>query len=172
MASFVMPLIDFVDAVWLKQYQALENAVLELDRLYNIDIAEGVQLDDIGALVKQPRLGLDDATYRLFIKARALANSTEGRINDILYALELLSGDPSSWANIYTMAVDLYADIDVVRATQVKTFMQEIVQAGVKILTVQPASIGCFGFEGSSDSDTFGDATDASVGGTFSTILV
>lgn len=73
-----------IESYFGNQIQDLEDVLqLFFDRL-NIDISEGVQLDGIGKIVNQDRLGLTDELYRLFLKGRIGANVSEGDIERLI----------------------------------------------------------------------------------------
>lgn len=172
MTEKYIPIIDLANALYIKQYQELETSVIKFSTLMKIDSTEGEALDFIGDQVGMKREGRDDETYRLFIKAKAIANSSEGKISDILTAIDLLSANDLGYIQEYTKAIDVYLDVDPDLAKCIKEFLQQVVEAGVKIMTVQPAVCpGCFGFEDSEDSETFGDITDQTAGGDFSYII-
>lgn len=58
-----------------------------------VSTAEGLVLDEIGALVDQPRGGLDDDLYRLAIRARAASLATAGTIPEIVEISRALLSD-------------------------------------------------------------------------------
>jgi hypothetical protein len=66
--------------------QNVEDAFWDLFTLRFLDTAEGAQLDILGAIVGQDRGGLDDDDYLVYIRARILANNSEG-IADTLIAV-------------------------------------------------------------------------------------
>jgi hypothetical protein len=66
-----------------RQAQDLEDALQSLFNVYDIDNVGGVQLDVIGTIIGQPRLGVDDATYRLYLKTRIMANRSTGTPEDL-----------------------------------------------------------------------------------------
>lgn len=72
-------LVDFL-ASWT---QELEDATQTLNTLLDIDNSEGVQLDNLGKIVGQPRLGYADADYRFLIKARIATNRSTGTPEDV-----------------------------------------------------------------------------------------
>lgn len=75
---------------WATQIQALENVCFEiLNELY-LDVAVGVWLDRLGAIVGEERSGADDDVYRLRIRARIQLNKSNGTIPDLLSILQLL----------------------------------------------------------------------------------
>lgn len=60
--------------------------------------AVGAQLDNLGEIVGQPRNGLEDDEYRLWIQARILVNRADGVGDDFLKLLELIA--PEATADI------------------------------------------------------------------------
>lgn len=79
MAAFLTALVN--------QIQDLEDASFEVFLNRWIDTAVGVQLDGLGAIVGEDRLGRGDDAYRLAIKARIQINFSEATPEDILLAL-------------------------------------------------------------------------------------
>ena len=165
-----IPIEKLINATYTNQYEDIEAKAVDLDKMYNIDDSEGAQLDIIGNLVGLPRNTEDDEKYRLYLKAQAVINSSQGRINQLLTALDFMSDESSSIA-VYSMALDIYADVDYPTAVFIKQAIQKAVMAGVKVLTVQPVNAGAFGFLGTPNSGTFGTVTDPEVGGHFSHII-
>jgi len=98
-----------------RQLQDLEDAYQTLLTLLDIDNSSGVQLDLVGRIVGQQRLGSDDATYRLYLRARIAANNS--------------SGDPDS---IYAVFTALLGAIGFKATTD---------PLGVKILTVKVTGV-------------------------------
>lgn len=76
------------DDVLAPQFQAIEDTAQQLLTIMSIDASVGVQLDNIGKLVGQLRGGVDDATYRLYLRAKIRANKSSGTPNDV-YAVFL-----------------------------------------------------------------------------------
>lgn len=69
-------------------YWALFNAVL-------LDTATGIWLEYLGAIVGEAREGAVDNDYRVFIRARILANKSSGTIDEVLTIIALFPGlDP------------------------------------------------------------------------------
>jgi len=63
----------------------LEDAVLDVH--YNrwlADTTTGVQLDVIGRIIREPRNGLDDATYRRALRTRVLINRSSGKLEELI----------------------------------------------------------------------------------------
>lgn len=75
------------------QFQDLEDAAQSLLSIVSIDDSEGVQLDQIGALIGQPRLGFVDADYRSYLKARILINRAAGQTEKLYEIFRAAFGD-------------------------------------------------------------------------------
>lgn len=75
-----------------QQFDDLEAAGQTLFTLLDVEASEGVQLDVIGRLIGQPRNGVDDPTYRLYLSARVLANKSTGTVEDIFKIMRALYG--------------------------------------------------------------------------------
>lgn len=73
--------------------QDLEDALQQLKTQRFVDTAAGAQLEVIGKIAGQPRLGLDDDTYRRYIRARIAANNSDGTTEDLLNICELVVYD-------------------------------------------------------------------------------
>lgn len=63
---------------WLEAFQDVENAAWEVATLRYLDPAEGVQLDTLGALLGAPRGNLDDAAYKVRLRAQIVILRAEG----------------------------------------------------------------------------------------------
>lgn len=86
------PALKELIAIYLEEIDELELAAQEVLLAFDINGAEGVNLDAVGAEVGQLRTGLSDALYRLAIKARIIANWSEGRELDISNVVRELLG--------------------------------------------------------------------------------
>lgn len=72
--------------------QDWEDAAQTLLTILDIGASVGVQLDTIGRLIGQPRFGVSDPTYRLYLYARVLANRSTGTAEEIYAVLATLLG--------------------------------------------------------------------------------
>ncbi len=86
-----LPHFEAILTAWLNRIQEIEDVLWELIDERTIDAAVGVQLDGIGAIVGEPRLGKTDDEYRLFIKARRLVNLSSGTVPELIEILGLLT---------------------------------------------------------------------------------
>lgn len=185
-----IPLLDVFRAGFLYEMRDIEEeAMLYLNTL-NIDNMEGDWLDEIGALVGEPRFNKSDEKYKLFIKARIIANSSYGRLNELHDALDLVLGSESTENYIQEYAdvpktLKIFVDLEftpenIEKCQYLRQFFQAAVDKGVAILSVEPsADVGDrFGFSDltgeiptPTSHETFGDFNDENVGGNFSYIL-
>ena len=79
--------------------QDIENVAQQVYTITSIDDSEGVQLDVLGRIVREPRGGKTDALYRLFIRAKVRANRSSGTHEDLYAVLVALFG-PGTEATI------------------------------------------------------------------------
>lgn len=77
--------------VGARRWQALEDALYSLVAAFDLDTAVGAQLLVLGAIVGQEKGGLDDDTYRLYIRARIIVNRSSGTAEELLAIGRLLS---------------------------------------------------------------------------------
>lgn len=82
---------------YLRQTQLLEDAAFDtlISRL--IDNATGIQLDVLGRVVGEKRLGRADDLYRVFIRARVRINRSQGNTQDLLDVLAMITETPLSY---------------------------------------------------------------------------
>lgn len=121
-------------AAFVERHQGVENIAWEIFNARMLANATDARLDDIGAIVGQPRNAMSDATYRQWISARIVINRSNGRPDDTLHVLELIVPDyPGSIAEYYpaAYAVRLYGypgDFDTIF-----NILREVKPAGVRL---------------------------------------
>ena len=86
-------LAQFSDSTALRQLicslvsplDELEAAILDVHYArWLATTTTGVQLDVLGRIVREPRNGLDDATYRRALRTRVLVNRSSGRVEELI----------------------------------------------------------------------------------------
>ena len=77
---------------WLSEVQAAEDAAFGLLTEQWLDTASGRQLDNLGRIIDEPRLGRDDETYRVFLRVRIAVNRSNGTTSDLLNIVRLAVG--------------------------------------------------------------------------------
>lgn len=89
------PLIEGIIRILGEQIQRVEDALNELVTERFLADAVGVQLDNLGAIIGEPRgNSVDDAEYRVRIQARLLTNRSRGTIDDIAGIFDVLLASP------------------------------------------------------------------------------
>lgn len=74
----------------LAPLQEIENVVnFTLTDVLDIETAEGVHLDLIGAIVGEPRAGFSDADYRRALRVRILVNRSDGKAEQMIRVVTL-----------------------------------------------------------------------------------
>lgn len=156
-------------AVKLKQFlnafseqgQKVENVLQELYNLRSIDSAFGAQLDGIGEIAGESRLGRNDEKYRIAIKFRFYLDVSSGEPETLIRATEFLTqASVVQYYEVYPATVQLFTDgtsIDI----NTKSFIQSLAPAGVRVSITQIS--GLIGFRFSEDGQP-----DPVYGGSFS----
>jgi len=148
-------ILGFVEAL-VKPIQNFENVAWQVFAERNVDNAVGVQLDQIGEKVGQPRLGYLDDAYRRLIRARISANKSNGTVNDLIRISNLVIDDPAASivvTQFFPASVRVFVDglaLDEDTADILIGFLRKAVAAGVRVtleyLTAAPSA--SFGFAG------------------------
>ncbi len=86
-------LLAIITGAIAPQVQDLEEAAQQITSLLSIADSSGAQLDRIGRIVGQLRLGNLDENYRHYLRARIRANLSRGTPEDMLTVLRLLVND-------------------------------------------------------------------------------
>jgi hypothetical protein len=99
-------------ATFSDRYQGMENVLYDLYFYLNLDNAYGELLDKIGVEHNMPRpiTGLastDDNAYRLLIKAKIAANTSDGLREDIYNILGILGASNIWLQNIYPATIQI-----------------------------------------------------------------
>ncbi len=127
---------NLIKDLYTTRAQALENGLLPLYNRLNIDLSEGVQLDGIGQIVGQLRLGLSDSFYRIFLKARIGVNVSEGDIARVIDVWKLMTNSNIvQLLEAFPAEVDLYYDVPLDDDLAVLAFslIQDVVGAGIGV---------------------------------------
>lgn len=83
-------------SIFANRVDGLLSVIDACKSAYALDLAEGAQLDVLGRVLGQPRLGLSDARYRRVLQAQAVvilsSSATESAIASIV---EIFTGSPA-----------------------------------------------------------------------------
>lgn len=149
--------LDLVQAL-VSRLQATDSVVVSLQAAFALPTAEGVQLDALGALVGQPRLGgaypagESDDDYRQKIRAAILRNRSGGTVPDLIAVVSVLLSDLSpqvivTQAGIAAFSLTVIVDTALTSAqlTALAQFVQAAKAAGVGA-TVYPSGPPTFAY--------------------------
>lgn len=163
-----------IESYFGNQIQDLEDVLqLFFDRL-NIDISEGVQLNGIGKIVNQDRLGLTDEIYRLFLKGRIGANVSEGDIERLIGVWKTITqANIVKLEEIFPAEVNLATDIALPENLIDIAFalIQNVSGAGIGVGITTFLPEDAFSFEGADPAITKGFGELISIGTTDGTTV-
>lgn len=128
-----LPRLQAVLSSWLTQADKLEDAAIGVRIGRTIDNGEGVQLDILGKLIGQERVG-DDDTYRVFLRTRVRANRSRGQSADLIAVIALgLPGATFAMNDMYPASViaDVFSVVTAF-ADVVASILQDAAGAGIQ----------------------------------------
>ena len=128
-----MPNWELVLKLFLFRWQGMEDVAYALYQGMFLDNAQGPQLDMLGEVVGEPRLGKQDDQYRLYIRARIRINRSNGTVADILEVAKLVL-EPTATVT-YTPEYPAAYRIDVTGSTiaahDIRAILAQVKPAGV-----------------------------------------
>lgn len=100
----------------INQLQEVETAAHDVLTETTLDNAADDALDQVGKVVGQDRLGLSDAVFRAYCRARIIANQSKTTWEELISICELVINNPSTtilgaYANYKTFRVFLGGDV-------------------------------------------------------------
>lgn len=123
---------QFVE-VLAAEVQALEDAIFQLLTSRNINTAYGIQLDGLGQIVGETRMGKGDDAFRFAILVRIAKNNGSGTPKQMISFLKLLTGATLiDYAEVYPAKVNFFIE-DGDDPPGLQGFMQSAAPAGVKV---------------------------------------
>ena len=152
--------------------QDVEDALQQLLTERRITTAAGIQLDAIGRVVGQSRIGLSDTDYRRYLLARVSANRSQGTSENILRVARMIVNDATvdieldnQGAAALVMRIPRSAT-DATLASILLDFLRSSTTGGVRLLLEYQAVVDAdvFTLDGGTGLG-LGDATNAATGG-------
>ena len=93
------------------RYQGLENVFWSLLTERGLSTSVGKQLDGIGSIIGEPRIGRGDDEYRSAIRVRIALNKAAGEPENVIaFIVGLTDATRVAWKEIYPAKVQAYVD--------------------------------------------------------------
>ena len=164
------PLLTGILQSFVVQIQDLEDSIFELKRAQSIIIAEGAQLDKIGEIVDQPRLGNGDEFYRILLLVKIGQNTSYGEPEKVTRVFKTITqATRVHLQEHFPGGVMLMSDgfLNPITVNFLYQIIQSVVPAGVRVDYMGVWDEDCyFSFAGKeNDGEGFGSANDPSFGG-------
>ncbi len=127
-------------ACLVSPFQSLENVLQQLLIERSVDTAVGTQLDVIGKIVGQARNGLDDDTYRRYVRARVSTNKSTGVVADLITVTELVVYDDDAYYKVENQGTaTIKVTVEDIAITQdladtLLAFLKDTVSAGIRLV--------------------------------------
>lgn len=154
--------LDLTQAL-LSRLQTVDDVARQLQAGMALPDAAGAQLDILGALVGQPRMGgaypagESDADYRQKIAAAILRNRSGGTVPDLIAVVKALLSDLSPTVIVtqagtaaFALTVLVSAPLDAEQLAALSSFVQAAKAAGVGT-TIYPSAAPTFAYAGFPD---------------------
>lgn len=149
--------IKKIIGIYAKQIQQIEDQLFKLLQDRSLDGSIGYQLDRLGVILDEPRVGLSDDDYRLLLKAKVAQNVSEGTIEDVIGIFRmLLRPDKIIYNEIYPAGFQLTAIGSTLPLTSTQRIIEAINRsrsAGVKFHNLIVANGNLFSFLDDPDPD-------------------
>lgn len=152
--------------IYLEEFQEIEDCLQDiLAQALNVDLAEGVQLDNIGEHLGKRREGLSDADYRVALNIQKILNAGEGQFHTALQMWRTVLGSPTAtMEEEFPAGVALYSDVGAPTIEQLNTFTQTLPITVTASIVASYSNNDVFVFEGGVGGG-FGTTGDNSIGG-------
>ena len=139
------------------EIEQLEDTLWQMIAERLLATAVGVNLDQYGKLVGEPRNGLTDGDYRAFIEARILSNLSNGEVNRLTQILSVIgrSIGPVIYHPLYPAGMwfsyPTSSPSDATTAARIVTQMTEVAPAGVEVAYIVETTETPFAYDGPDD---------------------
>lgn len=155
-------------AVGIQELEDVSNDMLE-DR--SINTAIGVQLDFLGELVGEDRLGRTDDDYRSAIRVRISINTSKGTPEDLISIFAALTNAGTvDYSELFPAFVDMFTNGDLIPDFLVDN-MNQVKPAGVALILSSSQGGIPFALHGDFDGEGLSDTNQPTIGGELSGIL-
>lgn len=161
------PIYKELLTIYLEEFQEIEDCLQDvLAQAMDVDIAEGVQLDNIGEHLGKRREGLSDTDYRVALNIQKILNAGEGQFSTALQMWRTVLGSPTAtMTEEFPAGVALYSDIGAPTLAQLNIFVKTLPITVTASILASYSANPAFCFEGGTGLG-FGSTGD-SLGGEF-----
>lgn len=165
------PNIEGILKTYLRQIQAIEDVLFTFFDILDPETAVGAQLDLIGNLIDEDRLGQSDDFYRIRIQTRIFILRNNGTIPVVIKVYKaMMQAQQIEYYPEYPAAFRMDAILPgtpLLSLAEISGIILNVIPAGVGILLVIETTLPPFAFDGFPDSEGFGDSGDPDPGGYF-----
>jgi hypothetical protein len=160
------PIYKELLTIYLEEFQAIEDCLQDiLAQSMNVDLAEGVQLDNIGEHLGRRREGLSDTDYRKALTIQKILNAGEGQYSTALQMWRAVLESPTATLEEeFPAGVALYSDVGAPTLTQLDTFIKALPITVTASIIASFSGADAFCFEGGVGAG-FGTTGDSGIGG-------
>ena len=160
------PIYKELLTIYLEEFQEIEDCLQDiLAQAMDVDLAEGVQLDNIGEHLGKRREGLSDVDYRVALNIQKILNAGEGQFSTALQMWRtILSSPTATMEEEFPAGVALYSDVGAPTIEQLNVFVKTLPITVTASIIASFSSNDAFVFEGG-DGAGFGTTEDSSIGG-------
>jgi hypothetical protein len=148
--------------IFADQVQEIEDTLDDVENKCDLDTAIGTQLDGLGEIVNEPRLGRSDIDYAAALRVRIAINDSCGEIPILLTTLDFITGatDVSLEEHVAAISFHVYG-VSSLPSNTVE-LMKRVMAGGIGIVDISYASGIPFGFETDPEALGFGEGEFAS----------
>jgi len=163
-----------MEAFFLDEIQDEEDKLWDFYDRLDVDSCEGDQLDNLGTIIGQDRIGLSDVDYKSYIKAKIAQNVSQGGAKAIYGIFYYLAGFNCEIVEIFPASILIYIlqDLPTGMENYIKNFIDDSLLAGVKLdEIIRENGSDSFAFDGPGDYKGFSSLAVPTSGGKLSALI-
>lgn len=144
------PNIRALAEVIAPEMQQLEDMWFQLLNERSLDVGIGAQLDVVGNILNEPRLGKNDDEYRQALRLKIALNTSDGTNDDVRQAVTQLTQSTTVFIDDnYPASVDIIIDGNNISGDILQT-IDNVVGAGIGV-NIQSTTVDRFAFTDTPD---------------------
>lgn len=149
------------------ELQVIEDIIAELYGI-SVDTATDNELDVLGRIVGENRKGKGDDVYRIWVKARMMANRSSGTAEELMAIAYIVTNGtvPIVISEVYPAAVALQIGATpLVNPDDLQAILQDARGAAISLVVTSDMSPDAFAFAFDPNGAGFGDSSNSNTGG-------